>query len=159
LGVAATTTQDNYFVVWEDHTNFHSGRDTIVARHFDTTGNALTGDVVVNPLNDFLGHPFFAFAPAATRLPLPGGQADGLAVAFTNNYLGMGADFDTYVVRTTANLVRLENFLPIDVSGATTIDPSITSFNDGSLVVAYTYVNSSTDWDIFARTISPTGTV
>ena len=35
----------------------------------------------------------------------------------------------------------------------------MTSFADGSLVVSYTLQNSTTDWDILARTVSASGVV
>src|SRR5262245_48212238 len=146
LGVAAPTAQDDYFVVWRDDNNFHSGRPTIVARHFDTAGNPLTGDVPLSPVKDDFGHPVFASGlAAARRLPLLLGQADGLPFAFTNDFDAMGTDFDIYLLRTNASLVPLETDLVIDNLGKVTRDPSITSFSDGSLVVAYTFQNNSTD--------------
>src|SRR5262245_12621886 len=128
-GVVATTSQDNYFAVWRDASNFNGVHPSIVARHFDTAGNPLTGDMVLNPLDAFM-QPFYPLDPAATRLAIPG-QPDGLAVAFTNNVNNGGTDFDIYVIRTTSNLVPLEVFLPIDITAQVTNNPSITSFSDG----------------------------
>jgi VCBS repeat protein len=109
------------------------------------------------PLNNAFGVPFNASQPATVAMPIAG-QADGTATAFTDNF-NNGPDFDVYVVRTNASLSRLENPLLIDGSTSIANDPSVTSFADGSLVVSYTLQNSTTDWDIMARTVSAAGAV
>ncbi len=156
-GVVATTGADTFDAVWRDSGNFNSGHSAIVGRAFDTLGNPTGGDVALNPLNNAFGVPFNASQPAATALPIAG-QNDGLAVAFTDNF-NNGPDFDVYVVRTNASLSRLENPLLIDGSTSVTNDPSVTSFADGGLVVSYTIQNSTTDWDVLARTVSASGVV
>jgi hypothetical protein len=156
-GVVATTSADTFDAVWRDSGNFNSGHSAIVGRAFDSLGNPTGGDVVLNPLNNAFGVPFNASQPAATPLPIAG-QSNGLAVAFTDNF-NNGPDFDVYVVRTNASLSRLENPLLIDGSTSVTNDPSVTSFADGGLVVSYTIQNSTTDWDILARTVSAAGVV
>jgi hypothetical protein len=62
------------------------------------------------------------------------------------------------VVRTNAALGKLENFIFIEIANGT-IHPSITSFSDGSLMVAYTLQNSATDFDIVAKRVDSAGTV
>jgi hypothetical protein len=153
-GVVTATAQGDFYAIWRDDKNFNSGHADIVGRHFDTLGNPVGGDVSLVPLNNAFGVPFNASQPATVALPIPG-QASGTATAFTDNI--NGNDFDVYVVRTDASLVRLENPLPIDGSTSVANDPSVTSFADGSLVVSYTIQNSATDWDIMARTVSPAG--
>src|SRR5262249_8159667 len=72
----AATAGDQFFAVWVDFTNFNGGLQSIVARKFDSLGNPLTGDVLLDPgFTDETGE------AAAVRLPIAG-QADGLAVAF-----------------------------------------------------------------------------
>jgi len=156
-GVVAATLDNTFFGVWNDFATFNGGRPTIVGRAFDALGNPTGGDIAINPLTDAFGFPFFAdTAPAVARLPIAG-QADGLAVAFANDFNNGATDFDLYVVRTNSSLTRLEPFILIDGSVAVTNDPSITTFSNGSLVVAYTIQNTATDWDILARTVSAAG--
>jgi hypothetical protein len=76
-------------------------------------------------------------------------------VAFTEEFLNGP---DTFVVRTNAALGKLENFIFIEIANGT-IHPSITSFSDGSLMVAYTLQNSATDFDIVAKRVDSAGTV
>ena len=156
-GVVAATPLGDFYAVWRDSGNFNSGHADIVGRHFDTFGNPLGGDVSLLPLNNAFGVPFNASQPSTVALPIAG-QASGVATAFTDNF-NNGSDFDVYVVRTNASLSRLENPLLIDGSTLTANDPSVTSFADGSLVVSYTLRNSTTDWDILARTVSAAGVV
>ena len=156
-GVVAATSAGDFYAIWQDSGNFNSGHSDIVGRHFDTLGNPIGGDVSLLPLNNAFGVPFNASQPATVALPIAG-QADGTATAFTDNF-NNGPDFDVYVVRTNASLTRLENPLLIDGSTSVANDPSVTSFADGSLVVSYTIQNSTTDWDILARTVSPSGVV
>jgi hypothetical protein len=147
-GVVAATIDDQFFAVWVDTPLLAPTR--IEARKFDNLGNPLTGDVNISAA---LGDPLVE--PAAVRLPIAG-QADGLAVAFTLHQ--SATNDDIYVVRTNAALVPLEAFIPIDTNfNFLTDQPSITSFADGSLMVAYTRHISDTDWDIVARRVSPTG--
>src|SRR5262249_32868308 len=113
-------------------------------------GNPLTGDVLLDPgFTDETGE------AAAVRLPIAG-QADGLAVAFTDT----SAD-DIFLVRTNANLVPIDpgGLITIDSTPAITNHPSITSFSDGSLWVAYTRQNSSTNWEIDAQRVDANGTL
>ena len=156
-GVVAATSDGNFYAIWRDSGNFNSGHSDIVGRSFDTFGTPVGGDVSLLPLNNAFGVPFNASQPATVALPIAG-QADGTATAFTDNF-NNGPDFDVYVVRTNASLTRLENPLLIDGSTSVANDPSVTSFADGSLVVSYTIQNSTTDWDILARTVSPSGVV
>ena len=156
-GVVAATPVGDFYAVWRDSGNFNSGHSDIVGRHFDTFGNPIAGDVSLLPLNNAFGVPFNASQPATVALPIAG-QASGVATAFTDNF-NNGSDFDVYVVRTNASLTRLENPLLIDGSTSIANDPSVTSFADGSLVVSYTIQNSTTDWDILARTVSAAGVV
>jgi hypothetical protein len=156
-GVVAATLLGDFYPIWRDSGNFNSGHSAIVGRHFDSLGNPVGGDVVLNPLNNAFGVPFNASQPATVALPIAG-QASGTATAFTDNF-NSGPDFDVYVVRTNASLTRLENPLLIDGSTSVANDPSVTSFADGSLVVSYTLQNSATDWDILARTVSAAGVV
>src|SRR5262245_46086813 len=151
-GVVAATIDDQFLAVWVDHVNFSGGHDEINARAFDSLGNPLTGDVNLSPGFNVFG----ADQPAAVRLPIAG-QSDGLAVAFVSELPG---DPDIFLVRTNAALTPIApNPITIDFSGLPTDHPSITSFSNGSLMVAYTFHNSATDWDIVARTVSPTGVV
>jgi hypothetical protein len=156
-GVVAATAAGDFYAIWRDSGNFNSGHSDIVGRHFDTLGNPIGGDVSLLPLNNAFGVPFNASQPATVALPIAG-QAEGTATAFTDNF-NNGPDFDVYVVRTNASLSRLENPLLIDGSTSVANDPSVTSFADGGLVVSYTIQNSTTDWDILARTVSPSGVV
>jgi hypothetical protein len=156
-GVVAATSDGNFYAIWRDSGNFNSGHSDIVGRSFDTFGTPVGGDVSLLPLNNAFGVPFNASQPATVALPIAG-QADGTATAFTDNF-NNGPDFDVYVVRTNASLTRLENPLLIDGSTSVANDPSVTSFADGGLVVSYTIQNSTTDWDILARTVSPSGVV
>jgi hypothetical protein len=156
-GVVAATSDGNFYAIWRDSGNFNSGHSDIVGRSFDTFGTPVGGDVSLLPLNNAFGVPFNASQPATVALPIAG-QADGTATAFTDNF-NNGPDFDVYVVRTNASLSRLENPLLIDGSTSVANDPSVTSFADGGLVVSYTIQNSTTDWDILARTVSPSGVV
>ena len=156
-GVVAATPLGDFYAIWRDSGNFNSGHADIVGRHFDTFGNPIGGDVSLLPLNNAFGVPFNASQPATVAMPIAG-QADGAATAFTDNF-NNGTDFDVYVVRTNASLSRLENPLLIDGSTSIANDPSVTSFADGSLVVSYTLQNSTTDWDIMARTVSAAGVV
>jgi hypothetical protein len=151
-GHVATTLGDQYFVVWTDQSYSPSN---IVARAFDNLGNPLTGEVNLDPTNTF--STYNLDQPAVTPLPIAG-QADGLAVAFTHEY-NNGLDGDIWLYRTNANLVKIGTQTVIDASFTPTYNPSITSFSNGSLMVAYTFQNSGTDWDIVARTVSPTGVV
>jgi hypothetical protein len=147
-GVVAATAGDQFFAVWVDHGVVTPGQDVILARKFDSLGNPLTDEVslaqnFVGPLRE----------PAAVQLPIAG-QADGLAVAFTNFLMGSSI----FLIRTNAALGLLEPFITIDNS--TFADhPSITSFADGSLWVSYTFHNSDTDWDILARRVDANGVV
>ena len=154
-GVVAATPLGDFYAIWRDSGNFNSAHADIVGRHFDTFGNPLGGDVSLLPLNNAFGVPFNALQPSTVALPITG-QASGTATAFTDNF-NKGTDFDVYVVRTNASLTRLENPVLIDGSTSTANDPSVTSFADGSLVVSYTHQNSTTDWDILARTVSAAG--
>ena len=147
----------DFYAIWRDSGNFNSGHADIVGRPVDSFGTPIGGDVSLLPLNNAFGVPFNASQPATVALPIAG-QANGTATAFTDNF-NNGPDFDVYVVRTNASLTRLENPLLIDGSTSVTDDPSVTSFADGSLVVSYTIQNSSTDWDILARTVSAAGVV
>lgn len=156
-GVVAATAPGDFYAIWRDSGNFNSGHADIVGRHFDTLGNPIGGDVSLLPLNNAFGVPFNASQPATVALPIAG-QASGTATAFTDNF-NNGPDFDVYVVRTNASLSRLENPLLIDGSTSVANDPSVTSFADGGLVVSYTIQNSTTDWDILARTVSASGVV
>ncbi len=156
-GVVAATSAGDFYAIWRDSGNFNSGHSDIVGRHFDTLGNPIGGDVSLLPLNNAFGVPFNALQPATVALPIAG-QAEGTATAFTDNF-NNGPDFDVYVVRTNASLSRLENPLLIDGSTSVANDPSVTSFADGGLVVSYTIQNSTTDWDILARTVSSSGVV
>src|SRR5262249_5956023 len=91
------------------------------------------------------------------RLPIAG-QGDGLAVAFTDRIIG--PDDQIALVRTNSALVPLEPVVIIDVTaGVNTDHPSITSFSDGSLWVAYTIHNSATDWDIIAKRVDAAGNI
>src|SRR5262245_26251701 len=150
-GVVAPTSDNQFFAVWEDQGAVTPGQIEIIARKFDSLGNPLTGDV--NLTANFTV--FNTEEPAAVRLPIAG-QADGLAVAFVHELPG---DPDIFVVRTNAALTKLEPFISVNVTPTPTDQPSITSFSNGSLFVAYTIHNSATDWDIVAQTVSPTGVV
>ena len=156
-GVVAATAGGDFYAIWRDSGNFNSGHADIVGRRVDVWGTPVGGDVSLLPLNNAFGVPFNASQPATVALPIAG-QANGTATAFTDNF-NNGPDFDVYVVRTNASLTRLENPLLIDGSTSVADDPSVTSFADGSLVVSYTIQNSSTDWDILARTVSAAGVV
>src|SRR5262249_13716789 len=139
----AATAGDQFFAVWVDETNFNMGADTIVARKFDSLGNPLTGEVILDPglINN-------ADQPAAVRLPIAG-QADGLAVAFTD-FIPASTDANILLARRDANLAQIgaTPTIVIDNSTAVTDHPSITSFSDGSLLVAYTLQNSATNFEI-----------
>ena len=156
-GVVAATAGGDFYAIWRDSGNFNSGHSDIVGRHVDSVGTPAGGDISLLPLNNAFGIPFNASQPATVALPIAG-QANGTATAFTDNF-NNGPDFDVYIVRTNASLARLENPLLIDGSTSVTNDPSVTSFADGSLVVSYTIQNSTTDWDILARTVSSAGVV
>jgi hypothetical protein len=143
-GVVAATIDDQFFAAWVSDANA-AGQTDIIVRKFDSLGNPLTGEV-----NLTIPFTFPTDQPAAVRLPIAG-QADGLAVTFTFELPG---DPDIYVVRTNSALTKLEPFIPIDTSVLPTDQPSITSFSDGSLVVAYTFHSSATDSDILARSVS-----
>src|SRR5262245_45190070 len=144
-GVVAATNGDQFFAVWAD---FENSPDDIIARKFDIVGNPLTGEVNLRPAT-FTGE---FLEPAAVRLPIAG-QADGLAVAFADN-IG-GGDLQIFLVRTDAALIKLENVITIDNSGDVTDHPSITSFSNGSLWVAFT--NHTTGGDINARRVDAAG--
>src|SRR5262245_61047459 len=101
-GVVAATPGDQFFAVWVDDTNFNGGLDSIIARKFDSLGNPLTGEMLLTPNPPFTGN---LREPAAVRLPIAG-QADGLAVAFTDE-LATG-DLQTILVRTNSALGLLE---------------------------------------------------
>src|SRR5262249_26111419 len=91
--------------------------------------------------------------PAAVRLPIAG-QADGLAVAL--EFAFTPTNHDIYVQRTDAALNDL-GLISIAISNLFQNHPSITSFSDGSLWVAFTNQNSTTDWDILARRVDAAG--
>src|SRR5262245_5561734 len=149
-GVVAPTSDNQFFAVWADEGNF-GNNSAIIARKFDSLGNPLTGDVNLTA-------PFIlAVAAEAAAVGLPiAGQSDGLAVAFTWSPPG---NRDIFLVRTNATLVPLELFVTIENSFTLADHPSITSFSDGSLWVAYTIHNSATDLDILARRVEANGTV
>jgi hypothetical protein len=148
-GVIATTAGNEFFAVWVDRDASVFNQDRIVARSFDRLGNPLTGEVDLTGIIFSLGN---AFDPAAVRLPIAG-QGDGLAVAFTWDFLGS----DIFLVRTNAALGKLEPFITIAATGAVEDHPSITSFSNGDLWVAYTLHNSGTDWDIVAQRVNAAG--
>jgi hypothetical protein len=148
-GVVAATADDQFFAVWVDR---NLNPDNIIARKFDSFGNPISGDGNLTS-NSFLS--FDTDQPAAVRLPIAG-QADGLAVAFTYELPG---NPDIYLARTDAALNRIGNFVTIDNSTTPTDHPSITSFADGSLWVAYTIHNGANNWDINAKRIDPAGNV
>jgi hypothetical protein len=148
-GVVAATADDQFFAVWVDR---NLNPDNIIARKFDSFGNPITGDINLTS-NSFLV--FNTDQPAAVRLPIAG-QADGLAVAFTYELSG---NPDIYLVRTDAALNRIGNFITIDNSTTPTDHPSITSFSNGSVWVAYTVHNGANNWDINAKRIDPAGNV
>src|SRR5262245_24838741 len=139
-GVVAPTAGDQFFAVWVDETNFLPGAD-IIGRKFDSLGNPLTTEM------DIGFGTFERDQPAAVRLPIAG-QADGLAVAFTGHF----SPDSIVVVRTDAalNLIDGQTIAIGD-------HPSITSFSNGSLWVAYTQHNSPTDSDILAKRVDPDG--
>jgi hypothetical protein len=147
-GVVAPTLGNQFFVAWQSSANV-AGPTDIIARKFDSLGNPLTGEV--NLTTPFI---FSTELPDAVRLPIAG-QADGLAVTFVHEL--PGPDSDIFVVRTNATLGTLEPSIAIETSLLEADAPSITSFADGSLWVAYTIHNSATDWDIVARRVSSTG--
>src|SRR5262249_5162303 len=127
-GVVAPTAGDQFFAVWRD--TFLNPEDIIV-RSFDSLGNHLTAEMKIHtPFGGELRE------PAAVRLPITG-QADGLAVAFTNR---VGGDDDIYLVKTNSALGLLQPPIAIDNTGGgvNTDRPSNTSFSNGSLLVAYT---------------------
>src|SRR5262245_34137211 len=124
-GVVAATNGDQFFAAWVD---FNLPTSEIIARKFDIVGNPLTAEVHINPF----GLPLIE--PAAVRLPIAG-QADGLAVAFT---LINGADDDIWVVRKDAALANIGVPIEINFHDGFADHPSITSFSNGSLWVAFT---------------------
>jgi hypothetical protein len=148
-GVVAATADDQFFAVWVDR---NLNPDNIIARKFDSFGNPISGDVNLTS-NSFLS--YNTDQPAAVRLPIAG-QADGLAVAFTYELPG---NPDIYLARTDAALNRIGNFITIDNSTTPTDHPSITSFSNGSVWVAYTVHNGANNWDIDAKRIDPAGNV
>jgi hypothetical protein len=148
-GVVAPTNNNQFFAAWVSDANV-AGQTDIIVRSFNSFGNALTGEVNLTTL---FGFP--TDQPDAVQLPIAG-QGNGLAVTFTFELPG---DPDIYVVRTNSALTPLENFIPINTSFSPTDHPSITSFANGSLMVAYTFHNSATDWDIVANTVSSAGVV
>jgi hypothetical protein len=148
-GVVAATADDQFFAVWVDR---NLNPDNIIARKFDSFGNPISGDVNLTS-NSFLS--FDTDQPAAARLPIAG-QPDGLAVAFTYELPG---NPDIYLARTDAALNRIGNFITIDNSTTPTDHPSITSFSNGSVWVAYTVHNGANNWDIDAKRIDPAGNV
>src|SRR5262249_23033390 len=119
-GVVAATANDTFFAVWVDH---NLNPDDIIARKFDSLGNPLTGEVNLtsSPNPDFIGE---LSDPAAVRLPIAG-QADGLAVAFTEDVLN--GDFDIFLERTNSALGNV-TFTPIANTDLQEDHPSITSF-------------------------------
>src|SRR5262245_33022412 len=144
-GVVAATSSDQFFAVWVDQ---NLNPDDIIARKFDSLGNPLTDEV--NLTSPFTGE---LREPAAVRLPIAG-QADGLAVAFTD----FAAYDKIFVIRTNSALTTLEDFITIE--NLTPADhPSITSFSNGSLWVAYTIHFGANNWDINAKRIDPAGNV
>jgi hypothetical protein len=148
-GVVAATADDQFFAVWVDR---NLNPDNIIARKFDSFGNPISGDVNLTS-NSFLS--FDTDQPAAVRLPIAG-QADGLAVAFTYELPG---NPDIYLARTDAALNRIGNFITIDSSTTPTDHPSITSFSNGSVWVAYTVHNGANNWDIDAKLVDAAGNV
>src|SRR5262249_43059685 len=137
-GVVAATNANQFFAVWVDQ---NLNPDGIIARKFDSLGDPLTGEVNL-PNSNFTGE---LREPAAVRLPIAG-QADGLAVAFTD----FAAYDKIFVIRTNSALTTLEDFITIE--NLTPADhPSITSFSNGSLWVAYTIHNGANNWDIDAK--------
>jgi hypothetical protein len=146
-GVVAATGDNQFFAVWRDTT---TPTDDIFARRFDSLGNPLTGEVnLTNFVRDLLN-------PDAVRLPIAG-QADGLAVVFESAF--SGTDHDIFVTRRDAALGPLEGFRIIENSGFFADHPSITSFSNGSLWVAYTIHNSATESDILAKRVDANGNV
>src|SRR5262249_12066788 len=138
-GVVAPTNGNQFFAVWTDL----NGQDDIIARKFDSLGNPLTDEVnLTGPIDEDVSH------PAAVRLPIPQ-QADGLAVAFEFHF--SADNHDIYLVRTFSDL-NPQDPTPIivDKSDSNEHDPSITSFSNGSLWVAYTQDNGS-EHDILAK--------
>jgi hypothetical protein len=147
-GVVAPTNADQFFAVWVDRDNFNGGFDSIIARKFDDRGNPITGEV-----NLTSGFEQNLDEPAAVRLPIAN-QADGLAVAFTREF--SATDDDIFLRRFDSTLGFLGVTI-IDISGAKANHPSITSFSDGNVWVAYTFQNSATDWDIRAQHVDAAG--
>jgi hypothetical protein len=157
-GVVAPTAGNQFFAVWIDDTNFNGGLDTAIARKFDILGNPLTGQVVLSPTIAQDGFVEGSLNPAAVRLPIAG-QGDGLAVAMETIF--SNADFsnhDIFLRRTDAGLNNL---------GLTTINndtnfeehPSITSFSNGGVWVAYTEHFGATRSDILAGRVDANGTL
>jgi hypothetical protein len=151
-GVVAPTADNQFFAVWIDAANFNPGLDTIVARKFDSSGPVAANPDV--PISLFPGAASDRNEPVAVRLPIPGAD-DGLAVAYRGDTGGQG---DIFLVRTDAALVKGPE-INIEVSGTDADVPSITSFSDGSLVVAYTFHNGANSNEIDAKRIDATGVV
>src|SRR5262245_31392711 len=155
-GVVAATSADQFFAVWVD---FNLSPSDIIARKFDSLGNPLTDEVNLTtlPNPDLNGE---LREPAAVRLPIAG-QADGLAVAFTD---GNGLVDAIFLIRFNSTLGVLLDAQGGDVGiihlpNPTADHPSITSFSNGSLWVAYTIHNGATNWDIDAKRVSFDGTI
>src|SRR5262245_2501927 len=146
-GVVAATGANQFFAVWVDRDNFNGGIDTIIARNFDSNGNPLTGEVLVTP-NIGIDRD----DPAVARLPIAN-QGDGLAVAYTRH----GGTEDVFLHRLNGALTDLNGEITIAMAGITD-HPSITSFADGSLLVAYTFHGAGSN-EINARRVDATGSV
>jgi large repetitive protein len=148
-GVVAATNADQFFAVWVDQ---NLNPDEIIARKFDILGNPITGEVVLDQNGDLGGE---LREPAAVRLPISG-QADGLAVAFTDFVNG---DDDIFLIRADSSPVEIGDLIPIEnTKGLNTDHPSITSFKDGSLWVSYTLItNAGTHSDIAAQRVDANG--
>jgi hypothetical protein len=169
-GAVIPSSDGTYFVVWLDFSNYNGGLRTVVGRHFDALGNALTGEVNLTPgfsNNEDVGALSSVNFLSAARLPISG-QPDGFVVAFVNEL--SNGDQDVWIVRANASLSFIAPF-PLDEIIASSsfpdTNPAITSFADGALAISYTLKESSTDpnttyqtdWDIVVKTMSPSGVV
>lgn len=144
-GQIAPLQDGGYVVVWTDGSRTHNPAGyAVVGQRYDAAGNKVGGEADLSGFGSGS-----QFSPAVTVLP-----NGNIAVAFVDLFNG---DNDIYVriYNSSLGLVRTDT---IDSENAQTVDPSLTTFADGSYVVSYT-LGSGDDTDIVARIVSPTGTV
>jgi len=153
VGAGGNNTQDDgrivalgdggYVIVWTDGSRaFNPAGTAVLGQRYDAAGNRVGGEFNISQLmaGDQSGQ---------AVAPMPDG---GFLVAFVDS----ANNGDIYVRRydVDLNLLRTDT---IDNTAATTVQPAVTAFDDGSYVVAYTVGAANTD--VVGRLVSPAGIV